>query len=131
MKLLIVDDNADYLFLLQSAISAGGYNVFTARDGADGIDVLDSEGMDLIISDILMPRLDGIRLHSYVRKSPRYARTKFIFVSGFKEIYENVVILDPTLDFFHDKTNPSDEILDFVSTLVNGDHTGHSQGALS
>ncbi len=126
MNILIVDDNRDYLFLLNRAMSFGRYTVFTAQDGAEAIEHLEAQDIDLIISDIRMPRMDGIRLHSYARHSPKYSQTKFIFVSGFKEIYESVVILDRTLDFFRDKTTPADDLVDLVNKLLNRNYVDHS-----
>lgn len=130
MNVLVVDDNSDYLFLLDLALSLGGYTVFTAEDGLEGIEILESKDIDLIISDIRMPQLDGIKLHAYVRNTEKYCKTKFIFVTGFKDIYANVVVLDTALDFFLEKTTSTEDLLKLVNRLLNRDFAGQSLEAL-
>jgi twitching motility two-component system response regulator PilH len=122
MTILVVDDNADYRFLLDLALSLGGYTVLGAENGLDAIEVLEKHPVDLIISDIRMPRMDGIKLHAFARETPRLRYTKFIFISGFKEVYADVVVMDPVLDFFLDKTTPTEKILHLVDTLLKPDY---------
>jgi DNA-binding response OmpR family regulator len=124
VNILVVDDNRDYRFLLDLTLDLGGFKVYSAEDGIEGIEVLESTDIDLIISDIRMPRMDGTKLNAYVRTSSKYKNTKFIFVSGFKDVYSNILVLNPKLDFFLDKTTPSEEILLLVNTLLSRDRTG-------
>ena len=121
MTILIVDDNSDYRFLLGLAIARGGYTIYTADDGMEAIEALESRDFDLIISDIRMPLMDGIKLHTYVRNIPKYKNTKFIFISGYKDVYDNLIVLDPALDFFRDKTTPMDDLLSLVDKILKGD----------
>lgn len=121
MTILIVDDNSDYRFLLGLAIARGGYTIFTADDGMEAIEILEKRDFDLIISDIRMPLMDGIKLHTYVRNVPKYKYTKFIFLSAFKEVYDNLIVLDPTLDYFRDKTTSMDDLLALVDKILKSD----------
>jgi CheY-like chemotaxis protein len=124
VNILVVDDNPDYRFLLKLALRRGGYAAYTAEDGLEGIDILESTDIDLIISDIRMPLMDGIKLNGYARETSKYKNTKFVFISGFKEIYAGAIVLNPKLDFFLDKTTSSEEIVQLVDTLLNRDRTG-------
>jgi DNA-binding response OmpR family regulator len=119
-KILLVDDNADYLRLLKDAFSASGYDVHTAEDGMEGCKTLTLPDIDLIISDIRMPKLDGIKLHSFARKTPRYKTVKFIFLSGFKDEYGSIPGMNSEIDYFLDKTTPIDVILKMVDQLLFG-----------
>ena len=121
MDILLVDDNADYLSLLGEILQRNGYTIHSAQDGAEGCEVLAKSDIDLIISDIRMPRLDGLRLHAFAREIDRYKKTKFIFVSGFKDLYTNAIKLDPKIDFSLDKMTPVHEILQLVDRLIFGD----------
>jgi CheY-like chemotaxis protein len=125
MDILLVDDNDDYLLLMKEVLTNNGYNVHTAQDGLEGCDILAHADIDLIISDIRMPRLDGLKLHAFAREIERYRKTKFIFVSGFKDLYIDAVKMDPKLDFMLDKTTPLKEILRMVDRLIYG----HLDGA--
>ena len=123
MDILLVDDNAEFLRLLDQALSARGYTVHTAEDGIEGCEILSSTNIDLIISDIKMPRCNGIKLHEFTRQLERSRQTKFIFISAYRHIYGNALKLEPTLDFFLDKVNSLDEIIEFVDKQMLGDNT--------
>jgi DNA-binding response OmpR family regulator len=124
MDILLVDDNADYLLLVKEALFTHGYNVHTAQDGIEGCEVLASSDIDLIISDIRMPRFDGLKLHAFAREMERYKKTKFVFISGFKDVYSDVLTLDPKVDFFLDKTTPLREIVKLIDSLLFGKFEG-------
>jgi len=128
MTLLLVDDNEDYLKLLKDAFFSSGYTVHTAMDGEEGCRMLGKYDIDLIISDIRMPRLDGLKLHAFAREMDRYRKTIFIFISGFKDIYKDFLELDEHLDFFFDKTTPMEEIVVAVDRLTFGSFSGLWQG---
>jgi CheY-like chemotaxis protein len=120
MNILLVDDNEDYLMLVREALYMNGYNVHTAHDGLEGCEVLAAAEIDLIISDIRMPRFDGLKLHAFAREMERYRSTKFIFISGLKDAYADAVNLDPKVDYFLDKTTPLKEIIKLVNSLIFG-----------
>ena len=61
-KILLVDDEEDLLELLQYALTRAGYDVVTALDGVAGLKKAREERPDLIVLDIMMPRMDGIEL---------------------------------------------------------------------
>jgi CheY-like chemotaxis protein len=124
MDILLVDDNPDYLLLVREALYSHGYTVHTAQDGIEGCEVLASSDIDLIISDIRMPRFDGLKLHAFAREMERYKDTKFVFVSGIKGAYQDVVNINPRIDFFLEKTTSLKDIIKFVDTLVFGRYEG-------
>ncbi|MBR5515383.1 MAG: response regulator transcription factor [Clostridia bacterium] len=61
-KILVVEDNAELRRLFCKVLSREGYTPLEATDGEDALDVIDVEFVDLIICDIMMPRMDGIEL---------------------------------------------------------------------
>ncbi len=126
MNVLLVDDNIDYLNFMKEALFLNGYTVFTATDGSDACKMLEENDfqVDLIISDIKMPTLDGIMLHAFARELDRYKRTKFIFISGYGDAYADILDLDPEVDFFFDKTTPIAELLKFIDNLMFGEFAG-------
>ena len=85
MEILVVDDNPDYLKFLREAFTLSGYDVYTAEDGIEGCEKLSSLDIDLIVSDIRMPRLDGIKLHAFARELNSYKKKKFVFLSGYRD----------------------------------------------
>jgi CheY-like chemotaxis protein len=124
MDILLVDDNEDYLMLMKDLLYSNGYSVTTATNGADACDILDSADVDLIISDIKMPKLDGIKLHAFARETEKYRNTKFIFISGYKDVYADLMKLDQNKDFLLDKTMPANEIVAMVNDMMFGKFMG-------
>jgi CheY-like chemotaxis protein len=124
MDILLVDDNEDYLSLMKDLLYSNGYTVITATNGLEACDILDNNDIDLIISDIKMPKYDGIRLHAFARETEKYRNTKFIFVSGYKDVYSELMQLDPSKDFLFDKTSPAGEIVKLVNELMFGKFMG-------
>ena len=122
MDILLVDDNRDYLDIVTDALKLGGYSVHPASDGAQGAELLESTDIDLIISDIRMPRLDGIKLHAFARETDRYKTTKFVFLTGLKEYYSSSLTLNPSQDYLLDKTISLRELLRFIDALLFGEH---------
>ena len=120
MNILLVDDNQDYLLAMKEALYSQGYTVFAADDGEQAHQIMGAAQFDLIISDIKMPRVDGIRLHQIVREMKKYAQTKFVFISGYRDVYGERLELNPERDFFLDKTMAAGEIVKFIDKLIFG-----------
>lgn len=120
MEILLVDDNTDFLRPMKEALYERGYTVYAADDGVEASKILGVAFVDLIISDIKMPHVDGIKLHQWVRSLKHYARTKFVFISGYRDEYGNTLRLNPERDFFLDKTMAPEEIMRFVDRLMFG-----------
>jgi signal transduction histidine kinase len=82
MKVLIVDDELINLKLLRAVLEGDNIEVVEAQDGTEALNMLGHHPVDAIISDILMPRMDGYRLCQEVRKSERWRNLPFIFYSA-------------------------------------------------
>ena len=71
-KILIVDDDSDVLDALTMVLESRGYQVITAQDGIEGLACLKAEKPDLMILDLLMPKMDGFGVMKELR-DPRWA----------------------------------------------------------
>ncbi len=69
INILIVEDDEEIRKLFYTVISENGYNAICAVDGLDAFDVLDDNNIDLVISDVMMPRMDGFELIKNLRDS--------------------------------------------------------------
>jgi diguanylate cyclase (GGDEF)-like protein len=69
-SVLVVDDDPDKRMLLTVALQMAGYDVRTANDGEDGLAAMESYQPDLLITDVMMPRMDGYELARRVRANP-------------------------------------------------------------
>ncbi len=68
-NIMIVEDDVNQRKLMQTVLEQYGYNVVIASDGIDGLEQLDKKHIDLIILDIMMPRMDGFEFTSTLRQS--------------------------------------------------------------
>ncbi len=82
MNILIVDDDCTERKLLGATLGAEGYNTVEAGDGLEALSVLEKEPIDLVISDVLMPNMDGYRLCAEVRRSTHCETVPFIFYTS-------------------------------------------------
>ena len=82
MNLLIVDDIATNRKLLRVTLEAEGHNTLEAADGVEALQILARETVDAVISDILMPNMDGFRLCHEIRKSERLHALPFIIYTA-------------------------------------------------
>ncbi len=82
MNLLIVDDNQTNLKLLRVQLEAEGHTVLDASDGVEALRLLERESVDAVISDILMPNMDGFRLCLEIRKLGKLRSLPFVFYTS-------------------------------------------------
>jgi len=81
-KILVVDDNAINRKAMAAVLGYEGYEILEAADGADALKQAQQHHPQLIISDILMPAMDGYELVRRLRADPALAPTAVIFYSG-------------------------------------------------
>jgi two-component system chemotaxis sensor kinase CheA len=80
---LVVDDSLSTRTLERNILETAGYKVITAIDGMEAMNVLSSDGgCDLIVSDVLMPRMNGFELTAAVKKDPKLKKTPVILVTS-------------------------------------------------
>ncbi|OIR06307.1 blue-light-activated protein [mine drainage metagenome] len=82
MKALNVDDRDENLYFLETVLRAAGFEVLNAHNGVEALALLDREKVDLIVSDVLMPQMDGFLLCREVRRRPDTADVPFVFYTG-------------------------------------------------
>ncbi len=82
MNVLIVDDQYINRYLLEKLLDGYGYSVLSTEDGTQALETLRTEPVDLIISDILLPKMDGFQLCREVKKDPKLSRIPFVFYTA-------------------------------------------------
>jgi two-component system alkaline phosphatase synthesis response regulator PhoP len=89
-KILIVDDEPDILELIEYNLKKEGYQVFLANNGQEGITVAKKVHPDLIILDIMMPKMDGIEACRLMRAIPEFKSTFMVFLTARSEEYSEI-----------------------------------------
>jgi two-component system chemotaxis sensor kinase CheA len=81
-RILLADDAATTRTLERSLLEAAGYDVLAAADGEQALALLQERGADLVLTDVEMPRRDGIELTRAVRSSPRFGALPVVLLTG-------------------------------------------------
>jgi len=93
-KVLIVEDDKDFLSILKQSFSDQPFSVIYAQDGEEGLVMAEKEKPDLILIDILMPKTNGIDM---VRKlKEKGIKTQMIFLTNLKDEYHISQVMDVT-----------------------------------
>jgi DNA-binding response OmpR family regulator len=99
--ILVIEDEEDLLEILEDSLKSAGYNVICGGNGSEGLFKFKNQKFDLVITDIKMPKLDGIEVVKNVRKDDKYKDIPIIVASGnvtdFKpelSLFENLLILE-------------------------------------
>ena len=80
-KVLIVDDEEDVVAALQFRLATAGYEVLVASHGAEALEVLKRETVDLVLADFMMPEINGLELTRLVKANPNWSQTQIVLFS--------------------------------------------------
>ncbi len=115
MKILIADDDVQILRALSILLRARGYSVVTASDGAQAVDRAVTEHPDLVMLDLGMPGLDGVRVIQALRG---WSAVPILVVSGRTDSGDKVDALDAGADDYVTKPFAADELLARIRALT-------------
>ena len=90
MKILIVDDEKDILEFLSYNLRKEGFEILTANNGQEGLEMATKEVPDLIILDVMMPEMDGIEACEKIRETPSLEDTLVLFLTARAEEYSEL-----------------------------------------
>jgi len=124
-KILIVDDDPDILDAMTMIMESQGYQVVTARDGIEGLANLKSENPDLLILDLLMPKMDGFAVCKELQ-DPRWSKFKNIPIliltsvreEASRRRYELETGLELDVDDYVEKPVSPDVLIERVTKLL-------------
>ncbi len=115
LKVLVVDDEEDLRLGLRKLIAGLGPEVHVAADGVEALEVLEREGIDLILTDMMMPRMAGNELLATVKK--KAPEVEVVILTGFGTIQSAVSCLQEGAAHFMCKPFDNKEVISLVSRL--------------
>ena len=118
IKILLVDDEPDILEILSYNLSTAGYQVYTAKNGADGVAKAKKKLPNLIILDVMMPEMDGIEACELIRKSQGLEDTIIVFLTARGEDYSQVAGFEAGADDYITKPIKPKVFLSKVKSLL-------------
>lgn len=102
-KVLIVDDEPDILEIISYNLINEGYEILTAKNGIEALDRVDSFKPDLIILDIMMPKMSGVEVCKILRSKPEYNDTMIIFLTALNDESSQIKGLETGADDYVSK----------------------------
>ncbi len=115
MRILAVEDEPEYLEMLQDVMKSLGHTITLASGGEEALAVLDRQPIDVIISDVSMPGMDGLRFHTLVRGREAHRNTPFIFLTGVDDLTEIRAAARGDCDLLLQKPFPVESLLKMFS----------------
>ncbi len=117
-KILVVDDNPDNVELARAVVESAGYAAVTASDGIEALECVKASLPDLILLDVMMPRLDGLGVLQALRNNPATSQIPVIMLTAKAAVAERVAGLQLGADDYVPKPFAADELLARIHTLL-------------
>ena len=117
-RILIVEDEPGMIELLTVALEDEGYNISIANNGQQGLRKVEEESPDLIISDVMMPDMNGYDFCQQLRENPKTAAIPFIFLTAKKDVSDRVRGLNLGADDYISKPFHVVEVVARIKTLM-------------
>lgn len=116
-RILIVDDSGTTLEVLQRNLTAAGYRVFTAPGVAEAIKILEGAALDLVITDLKMPKVSGLDLVRHVREN--FKDTEVMMITGYPSIEGAVNAMKTGAEEFLAKPFTDEELFSAVQRALD------------
>ena len=117
-KLLLIDDDPNLILLVKDYLEFRGYNVDTAENGREALEVLDHLIPDMIICDVMMPEMDGYTLIKHIREEPVTNRIPVLFLSAKGQSQDRVKGLNEGADVYMSKPFEPEELVAQVESSL-------------
>ncbi len=116
--ILVVDDDGFFLNFIRMVLSKQGYQVLAANNGEMALDLVDKNKPDLIVSDLMMPVMNGVELCKRIKANPQTRDIYFLILTSKSDVSEKVKLLDVGADDFLSKPVNNDELLAKVRASI-------------
>lgn len=117
-KLLLIDDDPNLILLVKDYLEFRGYEVITAENGRDALEILEHEVPDMIICDVMMPEMDGYAFVKHVREEPRTNWIPVLFLSAKGQSQDRVKGLNTGADVYMVKPFEPEELVAQVESSL-------------
>lgn len=116
--ILVVDDNVEMLSFIEKKLIAAGHRVIKACDGAAALEILADEYVDIVVSDVMMPGIDGIELLSRIKSDVNYSHIPVILLTAKTRMEDKLAGLDSGADAYIEKPFSIEYLLANIMMLL-------------
>ena len=117
-KVLIVDDNKENIDLVAYFLKPQNYQILTAFDGVEALEIVEREEPDIILLDIMLPKMDGFQVCERIKKDRKTQFIPIIMITALKELKDKIRSLEVGADDFISKPFENVELLTRVKSLL-------------
>ena len=117
-KILVVDDSATQLIMYKMSLTKAGYLVISAKNGVEGVHLVETENPDLIVSDIIMPELNGYQFCRLVKDDPSRGHIPIILLTSLGQQQDRFWGIEAGANSFVTKSTDTAELLAEVDRLI-------------
>src|SRR5690348_16301809 len=117
-NIVVIDDTQSLLQLVSLYLKQAGHQVTTANDGVEGVRAAQHVKPDLIITDVMMPNMDGYEVTRRLRRDPATARIPIITLTAHSELESKIKAFEAGADDFMTKPFDAGELVARVSVLL-------------
>lgn len=118
-RILIVDDEPDLLMALRIRLSAAGFDVIMAKDGAEGLEKARSEKPDLIILDLMLPKINGYKVCRFLKFDENFKNIPVIMLTARAEEDDKTLGLETGADSYMTKPFDNKELVNAINNHLN------------
>jgi len=117
-KILIVDDDPDIRLVLERQLKKEGYETVSASDGDSGLEAVRRENPNLIILDLMLPKMTGYKVCESIKSSDKYKKIPVIMFTGKEEFMAEELGKSFGADIYLKKTLNQDEVISAAKKLL-------------
>jgi two-component system, OmpR family, alkaline phosphatase synthesis response regulator PhoP len=118
-KILLVDDEPDILQMVSLRLKANGYEVETAGNGEEGLEKAKANHPDLIVLDVMMPKMDGYQVCRFLKKDTRYKKVPILMLTARAQGEDMSLAEECGADGYAAKPFDPPEFLEKIKTLLD------------
>jgi diguanylate cyclase (GGDEF)-like protein len=117
-KILLVEDDKTTLTFIKTKLAKEGFKVVPAENGKKAIEIMAKYTPDLIISDIIMPVMDGMEFRNSLRENPKFNLIPFVFISAKNELDDKILGLEIGADYYLTKPFEESELIAIINSRI-------------
>ncbi|MFH1476573.1 MAG: response regulator [Verrucomicrobiota bacterium] len=118
-KILIVEDEPDFRVALRLRLEANGYDIVEAGDGIEGLDAVRHQDPDLVILDVMMPKMDGFKVARLLKYSAKYKHVPVMMLTVMSQANDRQKGQAIGVDAYLTKPYQPQKLLDTISSLIS------------
>lgn len=118
-KILLVEDELDLQVITRMALEDAHYTVAVASNGLEAISILDRESFDLLLIDLLMPKMDGLELCQYLRQHPVWQHIPVLLLTANSKAHLSNHDFHPAVRGWVEKPFNVFELIDYIQSILN------------